>query len=200
MNDAVGQRVILITDPRWSLERILEVVRALRDTPVLVQHRDKESPLAKLEEDAARIREVARVFVLNAVRPDADEVIDLAFRLGADGVHAKAKTALWTSVPAHDDEDLTKPADALLVSPIFATPGKGEPRGTAALERAGIATAGKPTKIYALGGITPASGCASSSSITLASGAASSLKCTTWLWDSPCAVPSTAVTVGCSKT
>jgi len=90
--------------------------------------------------------------------------VDLAREIGADGVHlpkggvAAARAVLpraWISLAAHDDDDVRRAvsegADAALVSPIFATPGKGPPRGLEAI-RAARAIAPQ-LAIYALGGV-----------------------------------------------
>jgi thiamine monophosphate synthase len=61
--------------------------------------------------------------------------------------------------PAHDAAGvaraLTEAADGVLVSPIFAVPGKGAPRGLDALREARALRGNRPTpRIFALGGIT----------------------------------------------
>ena len=102
--------------------------------------------------------------------------LDLAVLLEADGVHlgrasvsvADARRALSddgvVTCSAHGIEDAVRAAadgaDAVVVSPVFASPGKGPPVGLDALaetRRRLPATVG----IYALGGIDPAtaSGC-----------------------------------------
>jgi len=177
-----GQRppLILVTDPAFTDDRIALVVetvgRALAPGLFAVQLRDKSRPRASLEAFAERLREVtARCGTALVINGDAR----LAKAVGADGVHlgGLAGTVLearrivgeaaWISVAAHDDADVEAGrdagADAILVSPIFATPGKGAPRGVAALRAAkavvGDVRAGSLSRvaIHALGGVEPAS-------------------------------------------
>ncbi len=90
--------------------------------------------------------------------------IDLAVRLGAWGVHltsrqpdeiVRAKAAgLFTVQSTHTLEEIRRAcafgADAVTYSPIFATPGKGSPKGLEDLNK----TAGKiDLPVIALGGI-----------------------------------------------
>jgi thiamine-phosphate pyrophosphorylase len=94
--------------------------------------------------------------------------LDLAIALGADGVHlgrrsvsvADARALLpegtWISVACHAVEDVARAADegadAALLSPVFASPGKGTPIGVEAL-RAARRAAGGRIQIVALGGV-----------------------------------------------
>lgn len=181
--------VILVTDPKWSFARIEDViVRAasgLPDGGLLVQLRDKAARLADLANLARALRAVTRAvdarFVVNA---STSATVDLAYAIGADGVHvpcrresiAEARRAFapsaWISTPAHDDTDVVTAtrsgASAVLVSPVFASPGKGAPRGVAALETA-RAIAAPSTLIYALGGIDErnASACAAADGVAV---------------------------------
>jgi thiamine-phosphate pyrophosphorylase len=95
----------------------------------------------------------------------------LALAVNADGLHlgsdfggegarglVEARRALpnvWISVAAHTDEDVERAAagraDAVLVSPIYDSPGKGPPRGAAAIVSA--RALGPGLAIYALGGV-----------------------------------------------
>lgn len=95
--------------------------------------------------------------------------VELARRIGADGVHVDVVDVArvrrgwsdgWISAPCHDDEDVRRAVDAgasaVLVSPIFPTPGegKGPPRGLEAV-RAAAAIAGPfRVEVLALGGIS----------------------------------------------
>lgn len=91
--------------------------------------------------------------------------LDVALALAAEGVHlgersvdvADARRLLsphaWISVAVHGDV-VPAGANAALVSPIFASPGKGEPRGLSALRAARAASPG--VALYALGGVTAA--------------------------------------------
>ncbi|MCA9622790.1 MAG: thiamine phosphate synthase [Myxococcales bacterium] len=96
--------------------------------------------------------------------------LDLAWLLEADGAHlgrgsvevVDARRVLgegaFVSRSAHDESELreaaTQGADAALVSPIFASPGKGPPLGLAgltALHR--MLGQGARPRLYALGGV-----------------------------------------------
>jgi thiamine-phosphate pyrophosphorylase len=155
--------IVAITDPRYSLEHTLDVIARVRAVvpDVVVQHRDKVSPAAARES-------AARAIVATGVRTIINGTADEARRLGAYGVHLSgdrpdigaARAILgegaWVSIPAHDDAAIERAlvgrATAVLVSPIFATPGKGAPRGLEAISRA-RAIAGDRVRIIALGGI-----------------------------------------------
>ena len=95
--------------------------------------------------------------------------LDLARALGADGVHLGRRSvtiadarallgpAAWISVACHDVDEVARAArdgaDAVTLSPIFASPGKGAPLGTSALQAARAATIARPIALYALGGV-----------------------------------------------
>lgn len=93
--------------------------------------------------------------------------LDLALLLEADGLHlgrhglevVDARGALGDGAiitcSAHDDDELARAAgaDAVVVSPIFASPGKGAPRGLEAIER--TRRLAPRLAVIALGGITP---------------------------------------------
>jgi thiamine-phosphate pyrophosphorylase len=174
---SAAPRLVLITDPRYSLAWTLDVVNAaasaLHPFALAVQLRDKVSPNERVAEAAMALREATRlacaIFLVNGR-------IDLARAVGADGVHipagrsvAGAREALgpaaFITTAVHNDDDVVRTceqgADAVFVSPIFATPGKGVPRGTDAIARAvqiasQMASKGTPKRahVYALGGVT----------------------------------------------
>jgi thiamine-phosphate pyrophosphorylase len=84
---------------------------------------------------------------------------EVALRVRFDGFHgwrSPGKMGDWLfSVPVHDASELgraiDRKADAALVSPIFGSPGKGEPRGLDAIREARRSA---PTLfLYALGGV-----------------------------------------------
>ena len=90
--------------------------------------------------------------------------VDLASKLAADGVHLRSdqfdeiifakQQGLFVVISCHTVDDAKKAealgADMITISPIFATPNKGEPLGLGALkELKGIIT----LPIIALGGI-----------------------------------------------
>jgi thiamine-phosphate pyrophosphorylase len=163
--------VVLVTDPAFSMARTIDVVRAageaLREGGLLVQHRDKTSAREAYVRDARLLLAAARSagarFVVNG---DAN----VAREIGADGAHVPggasvraARAALggaaFVSAAAHDDDDVRRAIDegatAVLVSPIFASPGKGPPRGLAAIAsaRAIVDARGRDLLVYALGGV-----------------------------------------------
>ena len=180
-HDGVEPVVVFITDANVELERTLEIVRAaaaaLGPRRLLVQLRDKENGPVVIRTAAQALRAVTRsvdaLFVVNGATTIAHEV-------GADGVHmpwdrggalgariAAARRLLGEDIivtaAVHDDEEVRAAveggATGLLISPVFATPGKGEPRGVAALASAlaiAGAGAGRRPRIYALGGVTAA--------------------------------------------
>ena len=160
--------VVAITDPRYAIDHLVACVRRAHDSlgdRLIVQVRDKES-VPRRDETFARIVETGARVVLNGSPEDAA-------RLGAYGVHlagdapdiAHARDVLgpdaWVSIAAHDDAAVERAvsggATAVLVSPIFETPGKGAARGVEALSRArAIADAKgneRALRIIALGGI-----------------------------------------------
>ena len=170
----VAPSIVLVTDPRLSLEDILDVVRraaaALPPGALLVQLRDKAADETALAASARVVRavtsETAASFVVNV---GTTRGFELARAVGADGVHVPLRLAAeareqvpgsgWVSVPAHTDEDValavTAGVTGLLVSPIWDTPGKGPPRGVAALRaaRAIVTSSRSATRLNALGGV-----------------------------------------------
>ncbi|AKV02225.1 Thiamin-phosphate pyrophosphorylase [Labilithrix luteola] len=171
-------RLVLVTDPRYTIDHVVAVTRAagraVGPGRLLVQLRDKVNAPDHVVAVARALREathaVEALFLVNGS-------VEIAKAVGADGVHvpsggsvAGARHELgasaFVSAPAHDDQDVGRAieegASAVLVSPIFATPGKGAPRGASALtaaralaDRASSATAasGDGLLVYALGGV-----------------------------------------------
>jgi thiamine-phosphate diphosphorylase len=171
-------RVVLVTDPSFGDDTIVRcseaAAAAVPRGAFCVQLRDKRRSVASLRLFAWRLRIVTQkagaLLVLNGHSRLARDV-------GADGVHlgrgagnvADARSILgrhgWISVAAHADDDVRRAAgdgaDAVLVSPIFATrapsssgPGPAkQPRGVGAL-RAAHAIAGARLSVIALGGVT----------------------------------------------
>ena len=171
--------LVLVTDPRFGLDRTVDVViraaRAVGRGRLLVQLRDKEGDAAAVHAAARVLRDATRrehaMFVVN-------ESAAIARDVGADGLHLPSDRAtplasriaaarallgedVWVSTAAHDDADVRAAieagATAALISPIFATPGKGTPRGVHALatarELVDAARRKRPMLVYALGGI-----------------------------------------------
>ena len=128
--------------------------------PDFVLYRDKFDPNYALMAEYAL--QTCRAFedIKTFVHRDAK----LAKALGADGVHLTSKQFdeikrakdmdLEVIVSTHSIEELHMVkelcADYATFSPIFATPGKGEPKGVAALAKA---VEEVDMKIFALGGI-----------------------------------------------
>ncbi len=161
-------RLLLITDPDYTHAQIERVVMRLGEALPYgsfgVQLRDKKSSRDEVRALGERLRELTRAcgapFIVNGD-------LGLARATLADGVHlgrdapplAEVRLSFpgaWTSVAAHSDADVDRAleggADAVIVSPIYETPGKGPPRGTAAIERA-RAIVGRAVAVYALGGV-----------------------------------------------
>jgi thiamine-phosphate pyrophosphorylase len=133
-----------------------------------VQLRDPGLSGRALLELGARLRSATRALGAALVVNDR---LDLALALGADGVHlgrrsvavADARALLpsgaWISVACHEVGEVVQAAldgaDAALLSPIFASPGKGAPLGTEALVSAREALAGRglALQLVALGGV-----------------------------------------------
>jgi len=165
-------RVLLVTDPGYTEALIegvvLRVGGALARGAFGVLLRDKQRSHAAVVGFAERLRvATASCGASLIVHSDAS----LALAVKADGLHlggeaakdgvdnvAELRRALpgaWISVAAHSDADVERAAaagvDAVLVSPIYESPGKGPPRGTAAL--ASARARGPGLSIYALGGV-----------------------------------------------
>lgn len=164
-----GPRVVVITDPSFGDDALVERIdAALAGAPagtVAVQLRDKARDGAAVYALAVRLREVTARYGAGLVVNDR---LDVALAVGADGVHlgggavavGDARALLgegaWISVAAHAVEEVVaaarEGADAVLVSPVFATPGKGEGRGVAAIAEARGAVGGG-VEVIALGGV-----------------------------------------------
>jgi thiamine-phosphate pyrophosphorylase len=115
-----------------------------------------------------RLREATRALGAALVINDR---LDLALALAAEGVHlgrrsvtvAAARTLLpagtWIAVACHAVADVVKAAsdgaDAAVLSPIFASPGKGPPLGLDAIRDARTAI-GDGIQLVALGGVDAA--------------------------------------------
>lgn len=155
-------RLLWITG-EGSDERVVAVAEALCASvdQVGIQLRDRTRTDEELRPLAERLREIT-------ARRGASLVVNrrvaLARSIGADGVHVGRSSlrhvrsvwpSIWLSAPTHSDDDVREAcadgANAVLVSPIFSTPDKGEPRGLDAV-RSARAIAGKAT-VVALGGI-----------------------------------------------
>ncbi len=168
----IRPRIFLVTDPAFPTARVVDVVRAAaRGVPegaLAVQLRDKDESARRCAAAIALAPVCAEACVPLVVNDD----LGLAVAVRAAGVHlpahtspsdlAAARAAFATgllSTAAHDEAELDRAlaagVDAVLVSPIFATPGKGAPRGPAAIAEAvaAVARAASSTWVYALGGV-----------------------------------------------
>lgn len=158
----------LITDGRYGADspesfetRLVSVLEQHR--PDYALYRDKTNP--EYVRYAERFLFVCERYDFVKCLLHGD--IALAAQLGAYGVHltskqmdqaGEAKAAdLFTVVSTHTLDAIVsareKGADAVTYSPIFPSPGKGEPKGLDALKEA-VNTAGIP--VIALGGIVTA--------------------------------------------
>jgi thiamine-phosphate pyrophosphorylase len=131
-----------------------------------VQLRDPGLSGRALADLGVRLRAVTRACGVALIVNDR---LDLARALGADGAHLGRRSltvadarallgpAAWISVACHDVDDViraaTAGADAVTLSPIFASPGKGRPLGLPALQAARAALGALPTALHALGGV-----------------------------------------------
>ncbi len=156
----------LITDPSYYGDTPESVAEATEEMlgihrPEFACFRDKQTP---------RYAELAAAFVAAAKEAGCCTVLlhsdpALAKALGADGVHltsrqlgeiAVAKAmGLYVVASCHSLEEIRtaarEGADAVTYSPVFASPGKGIPKGLEDLKE----TVGKiGLNIFALGGIT----------------------------------------------
>lgn len=168
--------VQIITDLASVPEPALfDRLRRAADLPVFararleVQLRGPGVPVRDLLRLGERLR---RATADLGARLIVNDRVDLAVLLAADGAHlgrasvpvARARALLgphsWVSTSAHSVSDVLAAAaagaDAALLSPIFASPGKGAPLGPSALSEATAAlrSAGRSLALYALGGVT----------------------------------------------
>jgi thiamine-phosphate pyrophosphorylase len=156
----------LITDPKFyssdpdQFRSTLQDVLA-RHHPDFALYRDKNNP--KYVEMAKLFLALCGQFTETKAFLHGD--IDLALELGAYGVHLtssqfgdieKAKAlGLFVVISCHTEAEILEAqrrgADAVTYSPIFSSPGKGEPKG---LEDLNEIVAKISLPIIALGGIT----------------------------------------------
>ena len=160
--------VVLITDPALSDDELAHRARrALAAVPrssIGIQIRDKARPARAVMALAERLRRVCLEFDAPLYVNDR---LDVALFLGADGVHLGGDSVLlgdarrllgpraFVSIAAHEADDVASAekggATAALLSPIFATPGKGAPRGAALITTA--RSCARNVRLYALGGV-----------------------------------------------
>ena len=156
----------LITDRRYYTDtsaafRSILHERFVRHFPDFALYRDKNNPDYAVQ--AEHFLEVCAQF--EGIKGLLHGDMELAYKLHAFGVHLtsrqhdkieKAKAlGLYVIASTHSEDEVRKAvelgADAVTYSPIFSTPGKGEPKGLEDLNE----LVGKITlNIFALGGIT----------------------------------------------
>lgn len=155
-------RLLWITG-EGSDDRVLTVAEALCASVdrVAIQLRDRTRTDEELRPLAGRLREITARHRASLI---INRRVALARSIGADGVHVGRSSlrhvravwpSIWLSAPTHSDDEVREAcadgADAVLVSPIFSTPDKGEARGLGAV-RSACGIAGR-TVVVALGGI-----------------------------------------------
>ena len=136
--DAMGPRIILVTDPAFGDELTVRCIETVaRTVPrgwLCVQLRDKHRSSASLRVFGSRLRLVTRAVGATLVLNGNAEI---GRDIGAEGVHLGedagavdlARTVFgrpaWISVAAHSDKGVRRAvaegANAVLVSPIFAS-------------------------------------------------------------------------------
>ncbi len=168
-NRPIGQiprmKSYLITDPRYyrdplSFQSYLTEAFA-KHRPDYAAFRDKRGE--EIETYAKLFLQIAREFAIEKIL--INSYLTVAVRLGFDGVHltssqfekitaAKAQ-GLYTVVSTHTLEEAQHAsalgADAVTISPIFATPGKGQPKGIGYLKK--FTASLHEVEVFALGGI-----------------------------------------------
>lgn len=150
-------RVWAITAPVLSddeLARRVTAACAVGKDALCIHLRDKLRDAARLRPLAVRLREATRAGGSWLAVGDHPA---LAGEVGADVAHGwagRAGRAPW-SVPVHTDDDVRRAldvgADVALVSPVFASPGKGSARGLDAIVSARALA--PRLALYALGGV-----------------------------------------------
>jgi thiamine-phosphate diphosphorylase len=160
--------VVAITDPALCddelAERTYAVLRAVPRASVGVQLRDRRRMGRAILGLAERLKSICAELGAPLYVNDR---LDVALATAADGVHLGGGSvgaidarrllgsAAFVSIAAHRIDDLdhaaTTGVTAALFAPIFSTPGKGPPSGTAVLSEA---RARAPhLRLYALGGV-----------------------------------------------
>jgi len=157
--------LFLMTDDRLAIDWVAAVRALPRGSGVILRHRDepKRGELALLLGPICRARRVALIV--------ADDVA-LAVRCGADGVHVPHSHAAqimgarrmrpgWLiTTSAHDAAAVRRAgrngADAVLVSPVFATSSHASVVALGAVRFAALASH-SAIPVHALGGVTAAS-------------------------------------------
>jgi thiamine-phosphate pyrophosphorylase len=128
--------------------------------PEYALYRDKSNPNYDIQ--AAHFVEVCTQF--GSIKSFIHQDIELALKLNASGVHLTSKqfneiqeaknTGLEVIISTHTHDEVLKAeklgADGVTYSPIFTSPGKGEPKG---LEDLKTLLSTCKVKVFALGGV-----------------------------------------------
>lgn len=155
--------VLLVTPEgvdHGALARVVVRGASVLGPRLALQARAKAS-LAARADVVARVGELARRYRIPwFVNGDPDAAVrerahlHVPGDLAREGLRYKMQDA-WISGAAHDDAEVDAALDArfdlVLVSPVFGVPGKGTPRGTAAIARAKARAPG--LFVVALGGV-----------------------------------------------
>lgn len=148
-----------ITDAELSDDEITSRTTAICEAgkdAVCIHVRDRKRNGKQLMALCERLREITHAHGSRLVLGSHYEV---ALRVRFDGFHgwgSPGKMGGWLfSTPAHDEAEIRRAhdrsADAVLVSPIFASPDKGIPRGLDAIREA--RRLAPSLFVYALGGV-----------------------------------------------
>lgn len=156
-----------VTDANFELaarELHAVIAAAVEEGVSLIQIREKQLSTRLLCVLAERAAEITRGFTTKLLINDR---ADVALAAGADGVHitenslpanvirGKFPDGFLIGVSAHSIDSVRQAvadnADLVVFAPVFATPGKGEPKGLDALREACNAVA--PFPVLALGGV-----------------------------------------------
>lgn len=160
--------LIVITDDALSDDEIEQgmtrILAAVPPASTALQLRDRRRSTRALLARAERLRSLLARYRAPLIVNDR---IDIARAVDADGVHLGGRSvgvrdaramlgeSAFLSVAAHELEDIDAAeaagATAVLVAPIYATPGKGPPRGIGFLREARARSA--RLLVYALGGL-----------------------------------------------
>jgi thiamine-phosphate diphosphorylase len=160
--------VLFFADPRD--DRVARVIGAAADAlgpafGVILRDKSNRDDRAVIED----ARQLCGLAQRSRARFLVGDRFGLALELGADGVHVSGKRSVaearrvvgaggLVTAACHDDDDVRRAAhegaSAAVVSPLWETPGKGAPRGVAALSAARAAAPN--LMLYGLGGVDAA--------------------------------------------
>jgi len=163
-----GPKLLIITDLHVADEATTCacVDRALAVSPleIAIGVRDHDAPIARRLTFARMLLPIVRA---HGARLFVHDRVDLALVVGADGVHLASRSIdardarrllgdrAWIGRSCHDEGELLRAVDegvnAVTLSPVFASPGKGTPLG---VDRFRAMRAKVPSMhVLALGGI-----------------------------------------------